>query len=68
MHIYNLSFFANSGVCKGVAVSSHSPPISHLFFVDDSFFFLNFDMSEVWCLKWIIESYCQFAARSEGEL
>ncbi|KAF7149075.1 hypothetical protein RHSIM_Rhsim03G0136200 [Rhododendron simsii] len=43
----NLSHFASSAVCKGVAVSSHPPPISHLFFANDSFFFLNFDPAEV---------------------
>lgn len=53
----NLSHFASSAVCKGVAVSSHPPPISHLFFANDSFFFLNFDPAEVWCLQWIIEAY-----------
>lgn len=57
----NLEVLSNSNICKGVAVSPHSPPISHLFFADGSFFFLNFNAKEVICLKETIEKYCSFA-------
>lgn len=46
-----------------MAISSQSLPISHLFFADDNFFFLDFDIAKIWCLKWLIDSYCEFSGQ-----
>lgn len=59
----NLCYFAENSMCKGVAVSPSSPSISHLLFADDNFFFLNFDMVEIWCLRWLINLYCEFTGQ-----
>lgn len=43
----NLSLFGNSNICKGVAISHHSPPIAHLLFADDTFFLLKFNLEDI---------------------
>lgn len=50
-------------ICKGVAVSPRSPRVSHLFFADDSFFFMEFDASHVVFFKWLLDEYCRLAGQ-----
>lgn len=39
--------FNSNQICRGVAISTGSPRVSHLFFADDSFFFMEFEESHV---------------------
>lgn len=58
---YALLKLNTNQICKGVAVSLRSPRVSHLFFADDSFFFMESDASHVVFFKWLLEEYCRLA-------
>ena len=53
-----LSFLNDNGICKGVAISKLSPPVSHFLFADDCFIFNRFKPEDVWILKWVLSAYC----------
>lgn len=50
--------FAANNVCRGIAVSSRAPRISHLLFADDCFIFMENNMDHAWCLKLLLDIYC----------
>lgn len=47
-------------VSQVMSACPRSPRRSCLFFADNSFSFLKFGPSEAWCLKWIVNAYCDF--------
>lgn len=51
----SLMFLGSNQICKGVVVSPRSPHVSHLFFGDDSFFFMEFDTHQVQRFKWLLD-------------
>lgn len=53
-----LAEFASNKVCRGVAVSPRSPRISHLLFADDCFIFMENGMDHAWCLKLLLDIFC----------
>lgn len=58
-----LSFINSNQICRGVAVGRGSPRVSHLFFADDSFFFMDLDTSHVVYFKWLLDEYCRLAGQ-----
>lgn len=44
---------------SGVKVRRHSPPISHIFFADDSLLFLKVDRAEISVVKDLLRDYCE---------
>lgn len=54
-----LGEFASNNICRGISVSSRSPRISHLMLADDCYIF----MEHAWCLKWVLDVYCQQAGQ-----
>lgn len=58
-----LQEFASANVCRGISVSSRSPCISHLLFADDCFIFMEYLKEHAWCLKWVLDIYCQQAGQ-----
>lgn len=62
IRISSCSYHSKAGICRGIAVVLVLPP-SHLLFVDDCFIFSQFDVSEVWCLKWFLDAYSDQAGQ-----
>lgn len=58
-----LEEFAWHNICRGIAVSSVSPRISHLVFADDCYIFMEFNEEHASCLKWILDVYCKQAGQ-----
>lgn len=54
---YGFDHLSSQGICRGITVSRHLPPISHLLFDDDYFVFMNFKMEEIWCLQWMLMAF-----------
>lgn len=52
---------ASLNVCRGIAISRKSPPISHLLFTDDCFIFLHYKPAEIWCLHWFLNAFCSYS-------
>ena len=46
------------GLIKGIKITSGSPILTHLFFVNDALFFLEASQLNLIRLKWIINAYC----------
>lgn len=55
--------FASHDICRIISVSHFSPCISHLMFADDCYFFMEYNLEHAWCLKWVLEVYCQQAGQ-----
>lgn len=58
-----LGEFASNNICRGISVSSRSPRISHLMFADDCYIFMEHNVEHAWCLKWVLDVYCQQAGQ-----
>ncbi|GMP88073.1 hypothetical protein CsSME_00040189 [Camellia sinensis var. sinensis] len=52
---------ASLNVCRGIAISRKSPPISHLLFVADCFIFQHYNPVDIWCLHWFLNAFCFFS-------
>ena len=49
--------YVDRGLIYGCRVARSAPPVSHLFFADDSFFFFNATMDEVEMVKQCLNAY-----------
>ncbi|XP_058192210.1 uncharacterized protein LOC131309618 [Rhododendron vialii] len=58
-----LEEFASHDICRGISVSSCSPRVSHLMFADDCYIFMEHNVDHAWCLKWILDVYCDQAGQ-----
>ncbi|CAL9020183.1 unnamed protein product, partial [Prunus brigantina] len=54
----NLTKAVNNGEISGIRIARRCPTLSHLFFADDSLFFVKADVLNCRNIKGVLDSYC----------